>query len=53
MEESIGVPGGEKAKKTVDKVGVMDGSAGNFISGRKILEPKLEKAEIENMRPVA
>jgi hypothetical protein len=28
----------------------MDGGACDFISGRKILEPKLEKSEIENMR---
>lgn len=31
----------------------MDGCAGDFVFGRKILEPKLEKAEIENMREFA
>ncbi len=30
----------------------MDGGAGDFVSGSKILEPKLEKAEIENMQSV-
>jgi hypothetical protein len=50
VKELIGFSAWQKTEELCNEIRVIDGCASDFVFGRKILKPKLEKAEIENMR---